>query len=183
LHATAGSGSAVVTWKTPPSNGTPVITGYTITATDTNDSKNGGQSCITIKNVCHVTGLTDGDSYFFIGTSTNKTGPSLPSLPSNDVTPIKPFTWSTNFTKTAVHLSKSQTKKLLSLVEKIKASDPYTAVSVSTYASSKTSVATVRLHVVEAYLRTEMKKLKVTGVTVSGKSTHNHTNRAVVTLS
>ena len=183
LHATAGSGSATVTWKMPPSNGTSVITGYTVTSIDSTDAKDGGQSCITVKITCKLTGLTNGNSYTFVGTSTNKAGPSLPSIHSNAVTPLRSFTWSTNFTTTAVHLSKSQTSQLLSLVKKIKAADPFTKVSVSTYASSKSSVAVARLHVVEAYLRTEMKKLKVTGVTLSGKSVHNHVNRAIITVS
>ena len=81
-------GSATITWAAPLSDGGAPITGYTVTAADSTNPANGGQTCTTSTSTattCTVTGLTGGDSYTFTVTATNGawTGPA--SKPSNPV--------------------------------------------------------------------------------------------------
>ena len=79
VAATAGRGSATVTWTAPSDEGSP-ITGYTVTSS-------GGQTCVTASTTCTVTGLTNGTAYTFTVTATNAQGTGLPSAPSAPITP------------------------------------------------------------------------------------------------
>ena len=87
VSASAGNGSASVTW-TAPSNGGSPITSYTITPYA------GGvaQQATTISGnppatSATVTGLANGTSYTFTVSATNAVGPGPVSAPSNAVTP------------------------------------------------------------------------------------------------
>jgi hypothetical protein len=87
VTATAGDGSATVSW-TPPSNGANAITSYAVTPyigstaqTPTTVSGSPPWTSATI------TGLTDGSAYTFTVTDTNAQGTSSPSAPSSAVTP------------------------------------------------------------------------------------------------
>jgi LPXTG-motif cell wall-anchored protein len=80
--ATAGNGSADVTWTTPASSGSSAITGYTVT------SSPGGLTCTTATTACTVSGLDNFTAYTFTVAATNAdtlTGPA--STPSGPVTP------------------------------------------------------------------------------------------------
>ena len=84
ISATAAPGSATVTWRAPPSNGS-AITGYTIT------TYNGIRSLGTTDSsgtTVTITSLTNGTAYTFVVVATNAIGTSLPSLNSNSVTPV-----------------------------------------------------------------------------------------------
>lgn len=79
--ATAGDGSASVTFTAPARNGGATISGYTVTSSPGNITANGAGSPIT------VTGLTNGTAYTFSVIATNNVGPSLASSASAAVTP------------------------------------------------------------------------------------------------
>ena len=90
VTATAGNGSANVSW-TAPNDGNSTITSYTITPstggtalTPTVISGNPAATSTTI------TGLTNGTSYTFTVTATNAVGAGPASAPSNAVTPTAP---------------------------------------------------------------------------------------------
>jgi hypothetical protein len=78
--ATAGDGSASVTFTAPSFSKLPV-TSYTVTSSPGNITGTGVSSPIT------VTGLTNGTSYTFTVTATNATGTSAASAASNSATP------------------------------------------------------------------------------------------------
>jgi len=84
--ASAGNASATVTWTAPASNGGAAITGYTVTSIP------GGQTCVWTAGplTCNVAGLTNGTPHTFTVTATNSVGTSVPSAPSNSVTPSAP---------------------------------------------------------------------------------------------
>jgi hypothetical protein len=87
VTATAGNGSATVSW-TAPDNGGSIITSYTVTpyagttagtpVTVANQSPNASTT---------ITGLTSGTTYTFTVSATNSVGTSAPSAASNSVTP------------------------------------------------------------------------------------------------
>jgi hypothetical protein len=78
--------SITVSWTAPAANGTPAVTGYTVTSTP------GNLTCrpVGTATTCTVTGLTAGTSYTFRVVATNVLGNSAPSAPSNAVTRIMP---------------------------------------------------------------------------------------------
>src|SRR5205807_1839349 len=82
--ATAGNGSATVTWTAPASNGGLAITGYTVTASP------GGQTA-TVNGTATsavVAGLTNGTSYTFTLPATNAVGNSPESSSTTAVVPM-----------------------------------------------------------------------------------------------
>jgi hypothetical protein len=90
VWATAGNAAATVTWSVPADNGSAIVS-YTITATDSTNSINGGESRVAEgggTTSCTVAGLTSGDSYTFTVTSTNGVGTGPASSDSNPVTPM-----------------------------------------------------------------------------------------------
>ncbi len=80
-HATAGNTDAVVTFLPPVNKGGAPITSYTVTSSPGGHTASGTASPIT------VTGLTNGTAYTFTVTAKNTHGSSVPSDPSNRVTP------------------------------------------------------------------------------------------------
>jgi hypothetical protein len=90
VSATAGNAAATVTWSLPADNGSAIVT-YTVIATDSTNSSNGGESSVVdgaAMTSCIVAGLTNGDSYTFTVTSTNGVGTGPASSDSNPVTPM-----------------------------------------------------------------------------------------------
>jgi hypothetical protein len=88
VTATAGNGSATVSW-TAPDNGNSPITSYTVTpyiggTAQTATTVTGTATSAT------VTGLTNGTSYTFTVTATNAVGTGPASAASNAVTPQAP---------------------------------------------------------------------------------------------
>jgi uncharacterized repeat protein (TIGR02543 family) len=80
--ATAGDGSATVSWTAPSSGGAPVS--YTVT------SSPGGLTCTVNAPAtsCEVEGLNNGTAYTFTVVATNTGGNSSPSSASNSVSPV-----------------------------------------------------------------------------------------------
>ncbi len=86
VAATAGDGSASVTWTPPASDGGSPLTGYTVTSDP--DGVSATVDAATTQAV--VQGLTDGTPYTFTVTATNDIGTGPASDPSNQVTPEPP---------------------------------------------------------------------------------------------
>ena len=81
--ATAGNGSASVTWTAPANTGGAAITAYTAT------SAPGGKTCSTNgATSCTVSGLTNGTAYTFTVKATNSSGTGPASAASAPVTPV-----------------------------------------------------------------------------------------------
>jgi len=80
VHAIAGIGRAVVSWKPPPNDGDDRISAYTVTAS-------GGQHATVAAAETHaiVSGLTDGARYTFRVNATTPIGTSAASAPSAHV--------------------------------------------------------------------------------------------------
>jgi hypothetical protein len=91
VSATAGDGSATVSFVTPTDTGSP-ITEYTISATDLTDPANGGEVAFGPASPVTIAALTDGDEYDFTVTADNDVGAGPPSVPTNVVTPSFPLT-------------------------------------------------------------------------------------------
>ena len=91
VTATAGNGSANVSWTAPSSNGGSAITSYTVTPYVGSTA----QTPITVTGSppatsTTVTGLTNGTAYTFTVSATNTIGTGPASAPSNAVTPSPP---------------------------------------------------------------------------------------------
>ncbi|WP_171654709.1 fibronectin type III domain-containing protein [Paenibacillus foliorum] len=86
VSASAGNGSAIVSFTPPVNNGSSAITGYTVTSSPGGLTASGAGSPITI------TGLTNGTAYTFTVSATNGAGISISSAPTVSVTPILPVT-------------------------------------------------------------------------------------------
>ena len=89
--ATAGNAQATINWTAPPSNGNPSATQYTVTAHDSTNAANGGQTVSGSNGPLTVTNLTNGDTYTFTVTATNVIGTGAAGT-SNAVTPPNPKT-------------------------------------------------------------------------------------------
>jgi hypothetical protein len=90
VSATAGNGSASVSWTAPSSGGSP-ITSYTITPyIGTTPQTPTTVSGPTPATKATVTGLTNGTAYTFTVTATNAIGTGPASAASNAVTPSAP---------------------------------------------------------------------------------------------
>ncbi len=79
VSAASADGQASVSWVSGGNNGS-AISSYTVTAADTTNSANGGQTCTyTVTNpetdACTVSGLTDGDNtpLVYVPTPTDRT--------------------------------------------------------------------------------------------------------------
>jgi hypothetical protein len=93
VTATAGNGSATVSWTAPSDNGGSAITSYTVTpyigsTAQTPVTVSGSPPATTTT----VTGLTNGTTYTFTVSATNANGTGPASSPSNAVTPDAPPT-------------------------------------------------------------------------------------------
>ena len=91
VTATAGNGSANVTWTAPASNGGSAITSYTVTPYIGSTA----QTPVTVTGSppatsTTVTGLTNGTTYTFTVSATNAIGTGPASAASNAVTPSPP---------------------------------------------------------------------------------------------
>jgi hypothetical protein len=88
VSAVPGAGQATVTF-TPPSNAVAAgVTGYVVTAIDSTNSGNGGQTATSSGSPITVMGLTNGDSYTFTVVADAPGGNSPASTASNAVTPV-----------------------------------------------------------------------------------------------
>jgi hypothetical protein len=82
VTATAGNGSATVSW-TPNWDGGSPITSYTVTGSD-------GSTCVSTTTTCTVTGLVNGSPVTFTVVATNAIGTGGWDTPSDPVTPVGP---------------------------------------------------------------------------------------------
>ncbi len=89
-RATPGNAQATATFTPPGSDGGSPVIFYTATATDHTDAARGGQKATGAGSPLTVTGLTNGDTYTFTVTATNKVGTGPASAPSNAVVPGPP---------------------------------------------------------------------------------------------
>jgi Fibronectin type III domain/Collagen triple helix repeat (20 copies) len=90
VTATAGNGSAIVSWTSPSSDGGSPITGYTVSTQLTVPGTGLVPSPVTVGpsfGGVNITGLTRGASYTFTVSATNANGTGPASSPSNVVTP------------------------------------------------------------------------------------------------
>jgi hypothetical protein len=85
--AAGGNRQATVAFSPPTSDGGSPISSYTLTAIDVSNPANGGQTASSSSEPITVTGLTNGDSYFFTVKATNSVGTGPATSPSNAVVP------------------------------------------------------------------------------------------------
>ncbi len=98
VQASGGDTTALVSWSPPSDDGGAPVTRYTVTATP------GGQTVTATagQSTATVTGLTNGQSYWFTVRATNAVGSSDESAPFGPVVPAPPRVPGTPFV-TAVH--------------------------------------------------------------------------------
>ena len=84
---TIGNATAAVSFSPPGSNGGSPISSYTVTALDSTDVYNGGQTVTGPSSPLLVPGLVNGDSYTFTVTATNGVGTGPASAPSAPLIP------------------------------------------------------------------------------------------------
>ena len=99
--ATALNFSASVSVTPPASDGGEPVESYTVTAIDLTSTSNGGRTASGSSSPLTVTGLTDGDTYWFSATATNVIGTGPASGPSNEVVPDAALGPPTGVTATA----------------------------------------------------------------------------------
>ena len=87
VSAVAANASATVTWGAPANSNGSTITGYTVTAYDSNNNVAGTCTSVAPATTCVVNGLTNGAPYSFTVTATNSIGTSITSSASAAVTP------------------------------------------------------------------------------------------------
>jgi uncharacterized delta-60 repeat protein len=85
VTAIAGDGQASVSFQPPPSLNGTAVTGYIVTS-DPPGGTDGGANTTSLQHT--VTGLANGTAYTFTVQAVNALGLSLPSTPSNGVTPL-----------------------------------------------------------------------------------------------
>jgi hypothetical protein len=85
VTATAGAGSAKVSWTPPASDNGSAITGYVVTALL--DKKTAKTVSVPVVTQTTVSGLSNGKSYTFTVAAKNARGTGPPSIASNAVTP------------------------------------------------------------------------------------------------
>lgn len=104
VRATAADSQAAVTWSAPDDGGSPV-TGYTVIVHPGGATVTAAAGATTVA----VTGLTDGQPYFFTVVASNAVGDSDESTPSPDVTPRGPETPNAAFTANCVQATRTCT--------------------------------------------------------------------------
>ena len=87
VTATGDDHAAQVSWTAPASDGGSPVTGYTVTAYDSNGNAVGSCTATAPTTTCLVEGLALGQSYTFAVVATNVAGDSTPSDAS---TPVQP---------------------------------------------------------------------------------------------
>jgi titin len=103
VAATAGDASATISWTAPGDEGS-TITGYTVTASNSNPPK----TCTTTgATTCSITGLANGANYTFTVRATNADGSGAASAPSAIVVPTSNTAVITSADSDTVALGKS----------------------------------------------------------------------------
>jgi hypothetical protein len=85
---TIGNADASVNFSPPASDGGSPITSYTVTALDSTDVYNGGQTVTGSSSPLTISSLVNGDSYTFTVTATNSVGTGPASAPSAPLIPM-----------------------------------------------------------------------------------------------
>nr|WP_230209349.1 DUF4082 domain-containing protein [Tetrasphaera sp. HKS02] len=139
VSATAGSGSAVVSW-TAPSDGGSGITLYTVTpyvgsVAQAPATVNGSPPATSVA----VTGLTNGTAYTFTVSATNAIGTSPESAASNQVTPA---TVSAPGAPTAVTATAGNVSAVVSWTAPADGGSPITGYTITPYIGSSAQAST-----------------------------------------
>ncbi|CAN2228028.1 Listeria/Bacterioides repeat [Candidatus Nanopelagicaceae bacterium] len=87
VTATSTNGGATVSWDAPADSRGSAVTGYTVTAYNSNNNAVGTCTATAPTQTCSATGLTNGEAYTFKVTATNGIGTSAQSTTSSAVTP------------------------------------------------------------------------------------------------
>jgi hypothetical protein len=96
VSATAGNGTAVVSFTAPSNIGAAPVTSYTVTSTPGNITATGASSPITVNS------LTNGTSYTFTVVANNSAGSSVSSTASSSITP-NAFTFGVPLSSTSIY--------------------------------------------------------------------------------